>query len=114
MRARLSTLICLAGLLAATGARAFPWYASGDNVWGAGLMTPAERGQYVKRIQGMKSGEECRAYLEAHRQEIRARAQARGVALPPPPDTSPCDVMERMGRFSGNAPACPTDTAPAP
>lgn len=108
MHTRTLIAACLAGWFAGS-AQAFPWYASGDNIWGAGLMTPAERSQYVKRIQGMKTRAECDAYLEAHRREIRARAQAGGVSLPPPPDTSPCDVMERMGRFGADAPACPTE-----
>jgi hypothetical protein len=97
---------CLAAVCASGGAWAFPWYASGEGIWGADLMTREERLEYVKHIREMKSYEECKAYLAAHRKALEARAQARNMTLPPPAG-SPCDAMERMGRFSGKGAACP-------
>lgn len=96
-------------MLAHATAHAFPWYASGDNIWGAQLMSAEERQQHVQRVREMKSYEECSAYIQAHRAEIRARAQARNLTLPEPAG-SPCEVMQRMGRFKadGSEPACPT------
>jgi len=96
----------LAGLCASGMSFAFPWYASGEGIWGANLMTHDERLQYVKRIRDMKSYEECTAFLDIHRKEIQERARAQNVSLPPP-GGSPCEVMERMGRFSGKGAACP-------
>lgn len=106
MKVWITITTCLIGLTSAASALAFPWYASGEGIWGAELMTPEERGQYVKRIQGMKGYEECKAYVEEHRREILSRARAKQITLPPP-GGNPCDVMLRMGRFSGDAQACP-------
>lgn len=87
-------------------ALAFPWYASGEGVWGAELMSPEERSDYVRALQASTRREDCEAVVAAQRQRVLERAQSRGVALPPPP-ASPCAFMERMGRFRGDAPACP-------
>lgn len=87
-------------------ALAFPWYASGEGIWGGELMSPEERRAYVRALQASANREECETVVAAQRQRVLARAQARGVALPPPP-ASPCAFMERMGRFLGEAPACP-------
>jgi len=104
---KIRMLIALVAVMCASGMSfAFPWYASGEGIWGADLMTQEERLQYVKRIRDMKSYEECTAFLDAHRKEIQERARARNMSLLPP-SGSPCEVMERMGRFSGKGAACP-------
>lgn len=85
---------------------AFPWYASGEGIWGAELLSAEERSAYVHGLQATASREVCEAYVAAHRQRLIERAQGRGIQLPPPP-ASPCAAMERMGRFRSDAPACP-------
>ncbi len=87
-------------------ALAFPWYASGEGIWGADLMSPEERSAYVRALQTSASREDCEAVVAAQRQRVVERARSRGVNLPPSP-ASPCALMERMGRFRGDAPACP-------
>jgi hypothetical protein len=77
---------------------AFPWYAGGDNIRGAQLMTPEERKAHVARLQGMQSFDECRTYMQAHYLELDKRAQEKHVALPPV-QGDPCEVMRTMGRF---------------
>lgn len=84
--------------LVTTLAHAFPWYASGDNIRGAQLMTPQERQAHVAKLQSMKTLAECQAYWDAHNREIDTRAQQRQAALPPP-QGNPCDVMRQMGRI---------------
>lgn len=85
-------------LLLAGEAGAFPWYASGDNFRGAQLMTPEERKAHVARLQGMQGLEECRAYMQAHHQDLDRRAREKGVTLPPV-QGDPCEVMRTMGRI---------------
>lgn len=87
-------------------AHAYPWYASGEGIWGAELLNAEERRAYVQTLQASASREACEAVVAAQRQRVLERAQARGVTLPPPPP-GPCVLMERMGRFRGDAPACP-------
>jgi len=84
--------------LVATLAHAFPWYASGDNIRGAKLMTTQERQAHAARLQSMKTLPECQAYWEAHNKEIDARAAAQQVELPPAKG-NPCDVMLQMGKI---------------
>jgi hypothetical protein len=57
----------MALMLAHATAHAFPWYASGDNIWGAQLMSAEERQQHVQRVREMKSYEECSAYIHTAR-----------------------------------------------
>jgi len=78
-------------------ALAFPWYAQGDNVRGAQLMTPDERKAYVARLQSMKTFDECKGYMQAHYLEIDKRAKERNVMLPAI-QGDPCEVMRTMGR----------------
>ena len=92
---RISLLLVLATL--AGQASAFPWYAQGDNIRGAQLMTPDERNAYVSRLLGMKTFDECRGFMQAHYLEIDKRAKERNVALPPV-QGDPCEVMKSMGR----------------
>lgn len=103
------SVVLIAALLtcsAVVPALAFPWYTSGEGIWGAELLSAEERSAYVRGLQASTSREACESYVAAHRQRILERAQSRGVRLPPPP-ASPCATMERMGRFRPDAPACP-------
>jgi len=90
--------VVLALSLTASLAYAFPWYASGNNIRGAQLMTEQERQAYVTQLQNMKTLPECQAYWEGHNKEIDARAAQQHVALPPV-QGNPCEVMVRMGRI---------------
>lgn len=93
---RLAAILAIASL--APLAHAFPWYASGNNIRGAQLMSEQERHDYVARLQAMKSLSECQAYWDAHNKDIDARAAQQHVALPPV-QGSPCQVMVQMGRI---------------
>jgi hypothetical protein len=77
---------------------AFPWYASGDQIRGAQLMTAEERQRYVHDLQNMRTLEQCHAYMHDHESALETRARANGVTLPPVKG-DPCEVMRRMGRF---------------
>jgi hypothetical protein len=77
---------------------AFPWYAGGENIRGAQLMTPEERKAHAARIQGMQSFVECRTYMQGHYLELDKRAKEKNVVLPPV-QGDPCEVMRTMGRF---------------
>ena len=88
----------LALTLIASLAHAFPWYASGNNIRGAQLMTEQERQAYVTRLQAMKTLPECQAYWDGHNKEIDARAAQQHVNLPPV-QGNPCQVMMKMGRI---------------
>lgn len=79
-------------------AHAFPWYAQGDNIRGAELMSPEERKAYVTRLQGMKTFNECKAYMQEHYLEIDRRAKAKNTVLPPVKG-DPCEVIKSMGRI---------------
>ncbi|KAF0101564.1 MAG: hypothetical protein FD187_1884 [bacterium] len=90
--------LLFAALLLSGQAFAFPWYAQGENFRGAQLMTPEERKIHIARLQGMKSFEECRGYMNAHYLELDRRAKEKGALLPPV-QGDPCEVMKTMGRF---------------
>lgn len=92
------SLFLMMALLSSPGAHAFPWYASGDNIRGAKLMSAEERKQYVIRLQGMRSFTECTEYMQAHYIEIDRRAKAANMLLPPV-QGDPCEAMRMMGRF---------------
>ena len=61
---------------------------------GAGwsLMSPAERDAHRSALWASKSLEDCRAVQAKHRALVEARAQERGIALPPQPP----NVCERV------------------
>jgi hypothetical protein len=42
------------------------------------MMTPQERNEHHERMRSMKTPEECRAYMEQHREQMAARAKERG------------------------------------
>lgn len=85
-------------VLFAAHAQAFPWYANGNNIRGAQLMTEPERQAYVAKLQSMKTLAECQAYRDAHNRDIDARAAKQHVTLPPV-QGDPCQVMVQMGRI---------------
>jgi len=94
----MKSLIALMALCLSASAYAFPWYASGNGIRGAQLMTPEERQAHVARLQGMKSLPECEAYWTAHNQDIDVRAKKQNVQLPPV-QGDPCQIMVQFGRI---------------
>lgn len=93
---RFTLLLILASVSQASWA--MPWYASGDNIRGAKLLTPEERKQHVNRLQGMRSFSECSEYMQGHYIELERRAKAANSLLPPI-QGDPCEVMKTMGRI---------------
>ncbi len=65
---------------------------------GFGLMTPEERAAHRTQMQSLKSVDECKAYLAAHREAMAERAKAKGVTLPEPRGNA-CERMQARGRF---------------
>jgi hypothetical protein len=49
-----------------------------DYTPGWSMMSKAERDENRKRLQEMKTYEECRAYLDQHRTQMEARAKEQG------------------------------------
>lgn len=78
-------------------AQAFPWYAAGDNIRGASLMSSEERQKYVAKLLAMQSFDECRKYVDEHSLEIEKRAKAQNTPLPPVKG-DPCEVMRQSGK----------------
>jgi hypothetical protein len=91
-------MIALLALSASVSAQAFPWFASGDGIRGADLMTPQERQAHVAKLQSMKTLPECEAYWTAHNKDLDARAKKQGEQLPPV-QGDPCQVMVMFGRI---------------
>lgn len=57
---------------------------------GWSLMTPEERREHQAKMMSMKSGKECRAYVEQHHRQMAERAKQRGGSMPPAPMHDPC------------------------
>lgn len=55
-----------------------------DNTMGWGMMTREERAEHQKKMAAMKTPEECTAYMAEHRQQMEARAKAKGMTLHAP------------------------------
>ncbi|WP_372527665.1 hypothetical protein [Piscinibacter sp.] len=47
---------------------------------GWSLMTPAERSEHQQRMRSMTSYDECKSYMEQHREQMAARATEKGGA----------------------------------
>lgn len=91
-------IFALLAISASAAAHAFPWYASGNGIRGAQLMTQEERMAHVAKLQSMKTLPECEAYWTAHNRDIDGRAQKQGLQLPPV-QGDPCQIMVQMGRI---------------
>lgn len=63
-----------------------------NNTPGWNLMTPDERSAHRDALRGFKTVDQCKAYMGRHRDDMAARAKAKGVTLPTPRR----DVCERM------------------
>jgi hypothetical protein len=91
-------MIAMLALSASFTAQAFPWFASGNGIRGADLMTPQERQAHVTKLQSMKSLPECEAYWTAHNKDIDTRAKKQGMQLPAV-QGDPCQIMVTFGRI---------------
>jgi DNA repair ATPase RecN len=47
-------------------------------------MTPAERTEHQQRMRSIKTYDECKTYMEQHREQMAARAKEKGKALAQP------------------------------
>jgi hypothetical protein len=52
-----------------------------EYIYGAELMTSAEREQYRREVAGAREGEEREHVRERHRERMQQRARARGLTL---------------------------------
>jgi hypothetical protein len=64
-------------------------------IYCADLMTPAEREAYRARMRTARSPQERAALRQAHRDDMQARARARGV------DTLQCEPLRQRQRLRG-------------
>jgi hypothetical protein len=82
-------LVSLAGPSATAAADPAPPAAAGtpavrEYIYGAELMTPAEREAYRKRMRGARSAAERQQVGEQHRHRLRERARGQGRTLQEP------------------------------
>jgi hypothetical protein len=66
-------------------------------IYCADLMTPAEREAYRARMRAVGSPQERAALRQAHRDDMRARARARGL------DVMQCEPLRQRQRLRGGA-----------
>ena len=66
-----------------------------DYTPGWALMTQAERNEHQERLRAMKTYEECKAYMDQHREQMAARAKERGGKLLAQPRRDPCAGLNR-------------------
>jgi len=64
-------------------------------IYCADLMTPAEREAYRTRMRAARSPQEKAAVRQAHRDEMQARARARGL------DAMQCEPLRQRQRLRG-------------
>jgi hypothetical protein len=66
-----------------------------ENTHGWALMTEQERTEHHDRMHGMKSRDECKAYMDQHREQMMERAKDRGVNPPAAPRRDACRWFKR-------------------
>lgn len=59
--------------------------AGGNAIYGSQLMTPAERNAYRQKMRSLNTVQEREAFRSQHHEEMRKRAQERGMQLPDMP-----------------------------
>ncbi len=74
------TVLILASMSSVEAAS--PWRSSPSNTSGWQLMTPEERIQHQARVRGFTDYESCEAYRRSHHEQMRLRAEERGLVLP--------------------------------
>ena len=68
--------------------------ASADNTYGWAMMTPQEREAHQKKMMGMKSHGDCKAYMDKHHQQMADRAKQHGTAMPGEPQRDMCEGLK--------------------
>lgn len=93
MNLRIAFSLCLLSAALALPALAQPASAPAGPGWGPGMragprstpgwsmMTPEERREHRQKMAGLKSTDECRAYMTQHREAMAERAKARGMPM---------------------------------
>jgi hypothetical protein len=65
-----------------------------DNTPGWSMMSPQERKDHHAKMEGFKSGDECKAYMAEHHAQMSQRAKERGKKMHEPRH-SMCEPMKR-------------------
>lgn len=76
------------GMHGGTGMRG--WHMNRDNTPGWALMTPKERSEHYRKMMGMKTYEECHAYMTEEHARMAERAKDKGRTIPAQPRHDPC------------------------
>ncbi len=83
------------------GPNAGPGPKAGGGRWGReyshgwSLMTPEERAEHRKRMQSMKTYEDCKTYMDQHREQMGARAKEQGGKPLPTPRRDACAGLKK-------------------
>jgi hypothetical protein len=99
-------LAAVAGSVQAQGAASAPGMGPGamgmrgmrmnaDNTGGWQLMTRQERQAHHDKMMGMKTYEECHAYMEQHHAQMVDRAKERGRTVPANPRRDACAPLKK-------------------
>lgn len=81
----LASALALPAMAQPSGAGCCKGMRSGpDNTPGWSMMSPQERKDHHAKIEGLKSGEECKAYMTEHHAQMAQRAKERGVKMGEP------------------------------
>ncbi len=76
------------GMHAGAGMRG--WHMKRDNTPGWSLMTPKERSEHYRTMMGMKTYDECHAYMVEEHARMAERAKQKGRPVPAQPRHDPC------------------------
>jgi len=78
-----------------------------DRVYGSQLMTQQERAEYRAKMRTAKTSEEQEQFRKEHHEQMKERAQVRGVILPDEPPVRGGGMGPRggMGQGGGMGPA---------
>jgi hypothetical protein len=66
-----------------------------DDTPGWSMMSREERRDHHDKIRSMKDYDECKAYLDKHRDDMAARARKLGHPMPPEPRRDACLPLKR-------------------
>jgi hypothetical protein len=66
-----------------------------DDTPGWSMMSESERVEHRERMRGFKTYEECRSYMDMHREQMGARARERGGNPPQQPRHDACAGLQR-------------------
>jgi hypothetical protein len=72
-------------------------------IYGSQMMTPQERSEHLAKLRAAKSAEEREQIRQAHHEQMKARAKARGVTLPDEPPAKGMGAGKGMGMGPGQA-----------